>query len=191
MYKYIKRGMDFAVAFIALLFLSPLMLIVSILIKINRDGPVLFKQTRVGAMGKKFKMLKFRSMRLNAESKTAWSTGDDPRKTKFGAFIRKTAIDELPQLFNVLRGEMSLVGPRPEIPHFVDSFKGVIPLYMVKHYVRPGITGLAQVKGLRGDTSVEDRIHEDILYIENWTIGLDIKILFLTVFKGFINNNAY
>ena len=188
---FMKRVMDVVGSLLLIVLTSPIMIAAAIGVKISSPGPVLFKQTRVGAMGKKFKMLKFRSMRLNAESKTAWSTGDDPRKTKFGTFIRKTAIDELPQLFNVLRGEMSLVGPRPEIPHFVDCFKGVIPLYMVKHYVRPGITGLAQVKGLRGDTSVEDRIHEDILYIESWTIGLDILILLKTPFKAFNKSERY
>jgi lipopolysaccharide/colanic/teichoic acid biosynthesis glycosyltransferase len=167
------------------------MIAAAIGVKISSPGPVLFKQTRVGAMGKKFKMLKFRSMRLNAESKTAWSTGDDPRKTKFGAFIRKTAIDELPQLFNVLSGNMSLVGPRPEIPVFVNHFKENIPLYMIKHYVKPGMTGLAQIKGFRGDTSIEARIHEDIHYIENWSLGLDLYILLKTPLKAINKNERY
>lgn len=188
---FTKRVMDVMGAFLLIILTSPIMIIAAIGVKISSPGPVLFRQTRVGAMGRKFRMLKFRSMRINSESKTAWTTGTDTRKTRFGTFLRKTAIDELPQLFNVLRGDMSLVGPRPEIPHFVDSFKGVIPLYMVKHYVRPGITGLAQIKGLRGDTSVEDRIHEDILYIENWTLGRDILILLKTPFKAFNKNEKY
>lgn len=126
-------------------------------------------------------------MRVNAASDTGWSTNSDPRKTRFGSFIRKFSIDELPQFFNVLKGDMSLVGPRPELPHFVDQFKEEIPLYMVKHQVRPGITGWAQVNGLRGDTSIKERIEHDVYYIENWSILLDIKILFLTLFKGFVN----
>ena len=132
-------------------------------------------------------MYKFRSMRVNAASDTGWSTNSDPRKTRFGSFIRKFSIDELPQFFNVLKGDMSLVGPRPELPHFVDQFKEEIPLYMVKHQVRPGITGWAQVNGLRGDTSIKERIEHDVYYIENWSILLDIKILFLTLYKGFVN----
>ena len=126
-------------------------------------------------------------MRVNTASDTGWSTNSDPRKTRFGSFIRKFSIDELPQFFNVLKGDMSLVGPRPELPHFVDQFKEEIPLYMVKHQVRPGITGWAHVNGLRGDTSIKERIEHDVYYIENWSILLDIKILFLTLFKGFVN----
>lgn len=132
-------------------------------------------------------MYKFRSMRVNDSSDTRWSTNHDDRKTAFGALIRKLSIDELPQFFNVLKGDMSLVGPRPEIPHFVEQFKTEIPLYMVKHQVRPGITGWAQVNGLRGDTSIEDRIQHDIYYIENWSILFDIRILFLTLWKGIVN----
>ena len=130
-------------------------------------------------------------MRVNDESNKAWTTGDDPRKTKFGTFLRRTAIDELPQLFNVLSGSMSLVGPRPEIPVFVEHFKEIIPLYMVKHYVKPGITGLAQIKGFRGDTSIEARIHEDIEYIENWSLMLDISILLKTPLKAFNKTERY
>ena len=136
-------------------------------------------------------MYKFRSMRVNDNQNTGWSTNTDPRKTKFGSFIRKFSIDELPQFFNVLKGDMSLVGPRPELPFFVNQFKESIPLYMVKHQVRPGITGWAQVNGYRGDTSIYKRIEYDLYYIENWTLGLDIKIIILTFVKGFINKNAY
>lgn len=132
-------------------------------------------------------MYKFRSMYVNDSSDTAWSTGTDGRRTKFGAFIRKFSIDELPQFFNVLKGDMSLVGPRPEVPHYVEQFKEEVPLYMVKHQVRPGITGWAQVNGLRGDTSIAERIRHDIYYIENWTLLFDVKILFMTLFKGVIN----
>ena len=134
-----------------------------------------------------FTMYKFRSMIVNDQSDTAWSTNEDPRKTKFGAFIRKYSIDELPQLYNVLKGDMSLVGPRPELPYFVENFQKSVPLYMVKHQVKPGITGLAQVKGYRGDTSIPKRIEWDVYYIENWSLFLDVKILLMTVFKGLRN----
>ena len=132
-------------------------------------------------------MLKFRSLRQNKEENTAWTKDSDPRRTKFGAFIRKTSLDELPQLINVLKGDMSLVGPRPELPHFVEQFRETIPYYMVKHQVKPGMTGWAQVNGLRGDTSIEERIEKDLWYIENWSPWLDLRILFKTFFGGAIN----
>lgn len=138
-------------------------------------------------------MYKFRTMELqrpSAEQK-AWTIKDDPRVTKVGKFLRKTSLDELPQLFNILMGEMSLVGPRPERPQFVEKFKEEIPRYMIKHQVRPGLTGWAQINGYRGDTSIRKRIEYDLFYIENWTMSMDIKIMFLTIFKGFINKNAY
>ena len=188
---FIKRTVDIVGAILLIIFTSPVMLATVIGVKLSSPGPILFKQVRVGCMGRRFKMLKFRSMRVNDSSKTAWTTGNDPRKTRFGTFIRKTAIDELPQLFNVLRGEMSLVGPRPEIPFYVDYFKDRVPLYMVKHYVKPGITGLAQINGYRGDTSIEERIHADISYLENWSLGLDIQILLKTPFKAFNKNEKY
>ncbi len=187
----LKRAVDIVGSLLLIALTAPIMLIAAIGVKISSPGPVLFRQVRVGKMGKKFMMLKFRSMRLNSLSNKTWTTDTDSRKTKFGNFIRKTAIDELPQLFNVLLGDMSLVGPRPEIPVFVEQFKEVIPLYMIKHYVKPGMTGLAQVKGLRGDTSVEDRIHEDIEYIENWSFWLDIYILFRTPFCLINKNEKY
>ena len=133
-------------------------------------------------------MYKFRSMRVNDTENSAWSTNSDPRKTKFGSFIRKYSIDELPQLFNVLKGDMSLVGPRPEIPFYVRQFKEEVPLYLVRQQVRPGMTGWAQVHGLRGDTSIEKRVEYDIWYIENWSIWLDIRILFMTAFGGMKNS---
>ena len=157
-------------------------------VKLSSPGPVFFKQERIGKDKIPFYMLKFRSMRVNAEEATAWSTNEDPRRTKFGSFIRKYSIDELPQLFNVLKGDMSLIGPRPEIPFYVAQFKETIPLYLVRQQVRPGMTGWAQVNGLRGDTSIEDRVEHDIWYIENWSAGLDIKILFMTVFGGKFKN---
>ena len=136
-------------------------------------------------------MYKFRSMRVNDSEKTGWSHDGDPRKTRFGAFIRKFALDELPQFFNVLKGDMSLVGPRPEVPFYVEKFKKEIPLYMLKHTLRPGITGLAQIKGLRGDTSIADRIEEDINYIEHWSFWNDLRILLLTPFKAVNRRERY
>lgn len=183
----IKRAMDILGALTLIILCSPIMLVTAIGTKLSSPGPIIFKQERIGLNKKPFTMYKFRSMRVNAIEKTGWTTLDDPRKTKFGSFIRKFSIDELPQFFNVLKGDMSLVGPRPEMPFFVDKFKGSIPLYMVKHQVRPGITGWAQVNGLRGDTSIEKRIQHDIYYIENWNIIFDIRILFLTLFKGVVN----
>ncbi len=169
------------------------MILTALIIKLTSPGPIIFKQTRVGLHRRKFEMYKFRSMKVQTdeEEKVKWTTKDDPRKTRFGNFIRKTSIDELPQLFNVLKGEMSLIGPRPERPYFVEKFREEIPKYMIKHHVRPGITGWAQVNGWRGDTSIKMRIEHDIYYIENWSIWLDIKILFLTLFKGFVHRNAY
>ena len=172
---------------------APVMLVTAILIKATSPGPVIFCQERVGLHNKPFKMYKFRSMAVQsaAKEKSQWTTPGDPRVTPIGRFIRKTSIDELPQLFNVLKGDMSLVGPRPERPFFVEKFKEEIPRYMIKHQVRPGMTGWAQVNGYRGDTSITKRIEHDLYYIENWTLGFDFKIMFLTVFKGFINKNAY
>lgn len=187
----LKRTVDILGSLLLIIITSPLMLFAAIGIKITSPGPILFKQIRLGKMGKRFKMLKFRSMRVENNSTKEWTTDKDTRKTRFGNFIRKTSIDELPQLFNVLKGNMSLVGPRPEIPVFVDYFKEIIPLYMVKHYVKPGLTGYAQIKGLRGDTSVEERIHVDIAYIENWSIWLDIAILLKTPFKAINRNERY
>ena len=184
----VKRTMDILGASFAILLSSPLMLFAAVGTRLSSPGPVIFRQERVGLNKKLFTMYKFRSMRVNAAQDTAWSKDEDPRKTKFGSFLRKTSIDELPQLFNVLKGDMSLIGPRPEIPHFVEQFRETIPLYMVKHRVRPGITGWAQVNGYRGDTSIEERIKCDIWYIENWSLTLDIRILFRTVFGGMINS---
>lgn len=169
------------------------MIVTAIMIKKTSPGPLIFSQERVGLKNRPFKMYKFRSMIVQDEKKEkkGWTTKDDPRVTTVGRSIRKTSIDELPQLFNVLRGDMSLVGPRPERPQFVEKFKEEIPRYMIKHQVRPGLTGWAQVNGYRGDTSIKKRIEHDLYYIENWTLGFDFKIIFLTFFKGFINKNAY
>ncbi len=191
--RLIKRVFDLLCGTLALIVFAIPMIIVAIAVKVSSPGPVLYKQVRVGLHGKEFKMIKFRSMcvQTEAKEKKEWTTAGDPRVTKVGKLIRKTSLDELPQLFNVIKGEMSLVGPRPERPQFVEKFKEEIPRYMIKHQVAPGMTGWAQVNGYRGDTSIKKRIEHDLYYIENWTIGLDIKIMFLTVFKGFINKNAY
>ena len=183
----LKRSFDFITSLIGLILLSPLFLIIAIGVKRSSPGTVFFKQIRDGYQRKVFKMLKFRSMRQNSEEDTAWTTNEDPRRTKFGAFLRKTSLDELPQLINVLKGDMSLVGPRPELPHFVEQFKDTIPYYMVKHQVKPGMTGWAQVNGYRGDTSIEKRVELDLWYIDNWSMWLDAWILFRTFFGGMIN----
>ena len=180
----VKRTFDIIASAAGLVVLSPLFLVIAAGVKLSSPGPVLFRQTRVGHMKKTFSMLKFRSMRVNAESETAWSRVADDRRTRFGAILRKTSLDELPQLINVLKGDMSLVGPRPELPYFVEQFKETIPLYMVKHQVKPGMTGWAQVNGYRGDTDIAERVRLDIWYIDNWTVRLDIRILFRTVFGG-------
>ncbi len=189
----VKRTMDVVGALIALVLASPVMLVVSILIKLTSRGPLIYKQERVGLHNKTFRMYKFRSMEMQSpeKEKKAWTVKDDPRVTGIGRFMRRTSIDELPQLINILKGDMSLVGPRPERPFFVEKFREEIPRYMVKHQVRPGLTGWAQVNGYRGDTSIRKRIEYDLYYIENWTVGLDIKIILMTFFKGFINKNAY
>ncbi|MBR4168713.1 MAG: undecaprenyl-phosphate glucose phosphotransferase [Lachnospiraceae bacterium] len=188
-----KRAADIVGAFLALILASPVMIIAAIAVKATSKGPVIFAQERIGMHNKPFRMYKFRTMYVQEanEERKAWTTKDDPRVTKVGKFLRRTSIDELPQLFNILIGQMSLVGPRPERPQFVEKFREEIPRYMVKHQVRPGLTGWAQVNGYRGDTSIEKRIEYDLYYIENWTFGFDFRILFLTVFKGFINENAY
>ena len=189
----VKRVMDILGSIAAIIVSSPVMLLMCILIKATSPGPLIYKQERVGLHNKTFWMYKFRSMEIQPESeeKKAWTVKNDPRVTGIGKFMRRTSIDELPKLFNILKGDMSLVGPRPERPFFVEKFREEIPRYMVKHQVRPGLTGWAQVNGYRGDTSIRKRIDCDLYYIENWSIGFDIKILFLTIFKGFINKNAY
>lgn len=189
----VKRAMDIVGSIAGIIVTSPIMLLMCLLIKLTSPGPLIYKQERVGLHNQNFRMYKFRSMEVQPESeeKKAWTVKNDPRVTGIGKFMRHTSIDELPQLFNILKGDMSLVGPRPERPFFVEKFREEIPRYMVKHQVRPGLTGWAQINGYRGDTSIRKRIECDLYYIENWSIGLDIKILFLTVFKGFVNKNAY
>lgn len=191
--RFVKRVVDLVGSILLILFFSIPMLVVAILVKTTSPGPLIFKQERVGLHNKPFMMYKFRSMAVQdpSQEKQAWTVQNDPRVTRVGKFIRKTSLDELPQFFNVLKGEMSLVGPRPERTLFVEKFKEEIPRYMIKHQVRPGITGWAQVNGYRGDTSIRLRIDCDLYYIENWTLGLDFRILLLTIFKGFVNKNAY
>lgn len=189
----LKRMVDVIGSAAGIIILSPLMLIISMVVKCTSKGPLIFKQERVGLHNKTFMMYKFRTMEVQAEEKEKkeWTKRNDPRVTPVGKLLRCTSLDELPQLFNIFVGNMSLVGPRPERPFFVEKFKEEIPRYMIKHQVRPGLTGWAQINGYRGDTSINKRIEFDLYYIENWTMWLDFKIMFLTIFKGFINKNAY
>lgn len=186
-----KRSFDLVCSLVGLAIVSPILLISAIGIKLTSPGPVIYRQQRIGRNKKPFNMYKLRSMKMekNGSDMTTWGTSDDDRRTRFGSFLRKCSIDELPQLFNVLKGDMSLVGPRPERPFFVEKFREEIPLYMLKHLVRPGITGWAQVNGWRGDTSIEERIKCDIYYIENWSFLLDLKILIMTALNGFWNRS--
>ena len=189
--QLVKRTLDVVGSLVLILMTAPLMFGVAVGVRASSPGPILFRQTRIGKNNRPFTMYKFRSMRVNDSEEDGWSHEGDPRKTRFGAWIRKFALDELPQFFNVLKGDMSLVGPRPEVPFYVEKFKKEIPLYMLKHTLRPGITGLAQIKGLRGDTSIADRIEEDINYIEHWSIWLDLWILLLTPFKSVNRRENY
>jgi len=187
-----KRLLDIVVSGLGIIVSSPIMLIIAIAVKAYDGGPVFYLQDRLTYQGKEFRIRKFRSMCVDSEKNGArLASKHDSRITPVGHVLRNLHLDELPQLFNVLKGDMSLVGPRPERPFFVEKFKEEIPRYMIKHQVRPGMTGWAQVNGYRGDTSITKRIEHDLYYIENWTLGFDFKIMFLTVFKGFINKNAY
>ncbi|MEY3150577.1 MAG: hypothetical protein RLY92_804, partial [Chloroflexota bacterium] len=179
----LKRVVDVSFAAAGLVVLSPIMLVVAVLIWLDERGSTFFVQERVGLDGMSFRMLKFRSMRLDASAGSQWTVKDDPRRTRLGAFIRRNSIDELPQLINVLLGDMSLVGPRPEQPQFVERFQQHIPRYLERHREKAGITGWAQVNGLRGDTSIEERTKYDLWYVEHWSLWLDIKILIRTVFQ--------
>ena len=189
--KVLKTISDYVIAIIAIIITSPIMIATAIAIKLTSKGPVIFKQERIGYNGKSFMMYKFRSMKVQDpnEEKNKWTTPDDPRKTKVGNFIRKTSIDELPQFFNVLKGDMSVVGPRPERTYFVNEFKEKIPKYMVKHQVKPGLTGWAQIHGCRGNTSIQKRVEYDIEYVEHWHLGLDLGIMIKTILKK--DSNAY
>ncbi len=188
-----KRAMDVALSLVGLVLLAPVFLVIAAAIKLTSRGPVFYRQERCGLNGKPFFMLKFRSMRADAESQTGavWAAKDDPRRTRLGTFLRETSLDELPQLVNVLKGDMSLVGPRPERPVFIQKFARSIPSYMARHRVKAGITGWAQVNGWRGNTSLRKRIQYDLYYITHWTPWLDLRILFLTFFRGLVHKNAY
>lgn len=188
-----KRGMDIILSLVGLIIISPLLLLVAAMIKLTSRGPVFYRQERCGLNGQPFQMLKFRSMKVDAEKDTGavWARKNDDRRTILGTFLRSTSIDELPQLFNVLKGEMSLVGPRPERPVFIDKFRKTIPNYMARHSVKAGITGWAQVHGWRGNTSLRKRLQYDLYYITHWTPWMDIRILWMTIFKGMVHRNAY
>jgi exopolysaccharide biosynthesis polyprenyl glycosylphosphotransferase len=188
-----KRAFDVVVASLLLVGLAPLLALASLAVWLSSGRPLLYRQERMGLDGRVFRMAKFRTMRPDAEKETGpvWTSEDDPRRTPIGRFLRSTSIDELPQLWNVLRGDMSLVGPRPERPVFIERFRREIPGYMLRHKVRAGVTGWAQVHGWRGDTSLHERIEHDIYYIQNWSLGLDVRILLMTLWKGWVNRNAY
>jgi Undecaprenyl-phosphate glucose phosphotransferase len=192
-YLLLKRAFDVAFSVTALVIASPLLAVIAIGIKISSPGPILFSQDRVGLNGKIFKMIKFRTMKVStgAVSDLTWTTNNDPRKTRFGSILRKTSLDELPQFWNVLKGEMSVVGPRPERPYFVRQFDHEFDRYSQRHRLKVGITGWAQVNGCRGDTSIEKRIQHDLYYLQNWSLSFDLQILARTVVSGLINTNAY
>lgn len=192
-FQLLKLIEDKLISAIILLLISPIMIVIAILVKFSSPGPVFYRQERVSMNGKTFEMLKFRSMPVDTESKSGptWASKGEVRATWVGQFLRSTSLDELPQFINVLKGDMSIVGPRPERPIFVERFKDEIPGYMQKHLVKAGITGWAQVNGWRGDTSLKERINHDLYYIRNWSILFDLKIIFLTLFKGFVHQNAY
>jgi putative colanic acid biosynthesis UDP-glucose lipid carrier transferase len=191
--RIFKRGIDLAFSATALLLLSPLFLAIAAAVKLSSPGPVFYRQERMSLNGQTFTMLKFRSMPVDAEARTGavWAKPGEARATRVGAFLRKTSLDELPQFINVLRGDMSVVGPRPERPVFIEQFRHDIPGYMLRHKVKAGMTGWAQVNGWRGDTSLEKRIQYDLYYIQHWSLAFDLKIMAMTVVKGLVHENAY
>ncbi len=194
LYWVAKRGFDVVFSVVALILLAPLMALIALALRLTSGGPVIFAQERVGLNGRVFRMHKFRTMKPGepAESDTRWTTADDPRRTNLGAFLRRTNLDELPQFFNVLKGEMSIVGPRPERPYFVEKFIQEVAQYNTRHYLKVGMTGWAQVNGWRGDTSIARRVEHDLYYLQNWSLLLDLKIIFLTVWRNLaVNRNAY
>jgi Undecaprenyl-phosphate glucose phosphotransferase len=190
---FVKRSVDIAGALMALLLFAPLMIMIALLVPFSSPGPIFYRQERMGLDGKRFQCLKFRTMPVDSEKETGavWAKPGDQRATKLGSFLRRTSLDELPQLINVLRGDMSLVGPRPERPVFVNEFRGIVPGYMLRHKVKTGITGWAQVNGWRGSTSIHKRIECDLYYIQNWSIWLDFKILLMTIEEVLTGRNAY
>lgn len=191
--RFIKRSFDIIFSILVVIILSPVYIAAALLVKLTSKGAALYGQERVSRNGKTFIMLKFRTMRTDAEKESGpvWARENDPRRTVVGGFLRKTSIDELPQFFNVLKGDISIVGPRPERPHFVKKFSGKIPRYMERHVVKGGLTGWAQINGLRGDTSLTERVKYDLYYIENWTLWLDIKIIVRTALEIFHHDSAY
>jgi putative colanic acid biosynthesis UDP-glucose lipid carrier transferase len=191
--RAVKRGIDIVFSAALLAVISPLLLVVAVAVKLSSPGPVFYRQERMGLNGQRFDMLKFRSMPVDAEAETGavWARAGERRATRVGSFLRRTSLDELPQFINVLRGDMSIVGPRPERPVFILEFRDRVPRYMLRHKMKAGITGWAQVNGWRGDTSIERRIEHDIYYIRNWSLRLDLKIMLMTLWRGFVNENAY
>lgn len=191
--RFLKRGIDIIFSLAFLILASPIMLVIAIAVKLSSPGPVFYRQERMGLNGHTFEMLKFRSMPIDSEDSTGpvWAQSGEKRATKVGAFLRRTSLDELPQFINVLTGDMSVVGPRPERPVFIDEFRDHVPRYMLRHKMKAGITGWAQVNGWRGNTSIERRIEYDIYYIQNWSLKLDFKIMLMTLWKGFVHENAY
>jgi putative colanic acid biosysnthesis UDP-glucose lipid carrier transferase len=191
--RFVKRAIDVAFSAAFLIATAPLFLIIAIAVKSSSPGPIFYRQERMGLNGQRFRMLKFRSMPVNAESRTGpvWAQPGEQRATPIGAFLRRTSLDELPQFINVLKGDMSVVGPRPERPIFIDEFRNHVPRYMLRHKMKAGITGWAQVNGWRGNTSIEKRIEYDLYYIQNWTLILDLKIMLMTLRSGFVNEHAY
>jgi Undecaprenyl-phosphate glucose phosphotransferase len=189
----LKRVIDFVLAAFGLVVLSPVLLIIAVLVRLDSPGPVFYSQERVGLNGRRFRMHKFRTMKMDAEASgvPGWSKPGDPRRTQIGGFLRALSLDELPQLWNVLLGQMSLVGPRPERPFYVERFRSAVPRYMLRHHVKAGITGWAQVHGLRGDTSLDRRIEYDLYYIQNWSLLLDFRILLMTVARVFRDASAH
>ena len=192
-YVYLKRAFDIVFSLLLLLFISPLLLVIVVLIKSTSRGPILFVQQRLGTQGRPFKIYKFRTMtdQSASESDTRWTKPDDERVTAVGRFLRRTSLDELPQFWNVIKGDMSVVGPRPERPFFAQKFRENLHEYMIRHQVKTGLTGWAQVNGLRGDTSIEKRLKFDLYYIENWSFSFDLRIILMTIIKGLLNKNAY
>ncbi|MBT6049310.1 MAG: exopolysaccharide biosynthesis polyprenyl glycosylphosphotransferase, partial [Candidatus Scalindua sp.] len=189
----VKRVTDIVLSITILLAVSPLMIVISFLVKATSIGPVFYRQERMGLDGRIFSMLKFRTMETQAEKETGpvWAAKGDSRKTIIGSFLRKTSMDELPQFFNVLKGDMSIVGPRPEREFFIQQFRSKIPKYMLRHKMKAGITGWAQISGWRGNTSLEKRIEYDLYYIENWSLWFDLEIMWLTIWRGLVNKHAY
>jgi Undecaprenyl-phosphate glucose phosphotransferase len=192
-YALLKRAFDICFSFLVLVLSSPLMVLIGLLVRLNSPGPIFFLQERIGLNGLPFQMYKFRTMRMTpaSDSDTYWTTEADPRRTRLGSFLRKTSLDELPQFINVLKGEMSVVGPRPERPHFVHQFLQEVGQYNHRHCLRVGITGWAQVNGWRGDTSIKKRVEYDLYYLQNWTFGFDLQIILMTIFSVLIGKNAY